>query len=206
VLLSFNVDDGSNTVAIGASIVPDLPMLVTGAEIGLESGDNIIVMYLGNSAMIVGKIASVGGSNYGASSAGRDAFLHNATNFGSANAGVTVATDSSITVPDWAHSCLLTMTGMATLHNSTASLDNITSQVRMVCPGQDDQFSGFVDAHAPAGQLSATYALFTNNSPVVPGNTLTFTYVVSSGTTWATDAGAQAIFMCQIQFFRESVS
>lgn len=204
VLLAFNPDDGSNTVGIGTSTLADLPLLVTGAEIGLSAGDNILVMYLGNSAMIVGKVASVGGSNYGASSVGRAGFIRSASNFGTTNAGTAVIVDTSIVVPGWARSALVTMTGFASLHNSTASLDNLASQLRLACPGQSDEFSGFVDTHAPASQLTSTYAFLADLMPVIPSQILTCTYLVASGVTWAVDASASATVSVQIQFFRES--
>lgn len=203
-LLAFDADDGSNTVLIGTTEVEDLSLLVTGAQIGLEAGDNIIVMYLGNSAMIVGKIASVGGPNYGASNDGHAGFLSNNTSSPSAsNAGVTVAT-GTIVAPGWANSASLTMLGDATLHNGSGALDNLWSVARCTRTGFADAFSGSAANAVPSTFFGSTYALFSSVIDVVPGSTMSFTYKIFAGTTWPADVNGFATLSVSAQFFREA--
>jgi hypothetical protein len=210
VLLSFDANDGTNTVGIGASELPNLPLLVTGAEIGLESGDNILVMYLGNSAMIVGKIATPGSANYGATLNGRfsrDGFVDNASGFAVAASptGTTVITETRIVVPSWANSCLLIMFGQAQMGNTSGALRALSSQVKMTCPGVIDNFSGSVATSVPNNTEDATFALFAERTDVTPGATLTFTYTLFGGAgAWPTDAGSIATMTAQLQYFRET--
>ena len=204
-LLSFSADDGSNVVAIGQAELPNLPMLQTGAEIGMEAGDNVLIMYLGNSAVILGKIATVGGPNYGASNSGHAGLLLNASNFGATVAGTTVITDSStIAAPGWANSVAVTMLGAASLHNGSGALDNLTSRVRLSRANFSDAFSAAAPAAVTSTFVGSTFALYANVVPVTPATPLTFTYtVITGGGTWPADAAAIATLSVAVQFFRE---
>jgi hypothetical protein len=212
VLTAFDADDGSNTVQIGPSTLAEpstnLPMLVTGAEIGLESGDNILVMFLGNTPMIVGKIASVGGPNYGASNNGRAGVLQSSagSSFGSTAAGTVVLTDTSVVVPGWARSVAVSMNGQATLNNNSGGLDNLQSQVKMHDPITGDHFSGHYPCAVPSTFEGSTTAVFDEVSAVTPGATLTFTYTIFSGTTWPARSDNIAGMTASLQFFREAAS
>lgn len=206
VLVEFNADDGTNVVQIGDSQIPNLKLAITGAEIGLESGDNILVMYLGNTAMIWCKIATPGGANYGASNNGRAGFRKTGlTSFGASTTGTTVYTDTSITVPEWANSGLVILFGAATVTNSGVN-NQLDSQVQLACPGQTTVTGTGFNVTVPAGFAGSTYSIVTDVVPLTPGATLTITYLTGAGGTFAPAASDHAEVSASVQFFRESAS
>lgn len=204
VLLDFNPDDGSNTVGIGPATLPDLPMLVTGAEIGLESGDNILVMYLGNTPMIVGKIASVGGPNYGVSNLGRDSFFLTLNNF-NIPAAVTILLTGTVAVPDWANSVSITLTGTINIDYGAGTATKLTSEVRFSSPSQGDSFSDGVAQTIQPNTLGGTHASFSDNQNVTPGETCTVTLKAFASVA-ITSGDGSAWLSCRTEFYREAAS
>jgi hypothetical protein len=206
VLVSFDANTGNNSVLIGQTTVTNLPMLVTGAEIGLEDGDNILVMYLGSTAMIVGKIATPGSANYGASNLARAGFVANASNWAVTTSGTTVITDTSITVPTWANSAQVIAFGGASTHNSLGTLDNWSSAILINMPGALQANSAEITTAVTSTQIGQTFAQFGDVIFVVPGATMTFEYaIISGGGTWAARTDNIATLFVAVEFFRESV-
>lgn len=207
-LTEFDVDTGANTVTVGQDTMTDLPLLVSGAEIGLEPGDTVVIAVLGEGTpAIMGKLATVGSTNYGSSNNGRAGITLSATDFANSTAGVTLIEDTSITVPTWANSALLTMFGSASMHNNSGSLDNWSSEVAMTS-GAGFAHSGSMNVAVPNGSVGSTYALFSEVVAVVPDESLLFQFAIISGAhNWPTDTNATTIagLTAQLQFFRESV-
>lgn len=207
-LVSFSADDGSNSVLIDQTTIDNMPLAVTGAEIGLETGDNVLIMYLGTTAMIFAKIATPGSANYGASNGGRAGFVDNISNWATSLAGTVVISDQTILVPGWAHSAQVTMLGSASTHNSQASgsFDNISSQVRVACPGQSDGFSATIPQAVGGTLIGSTFANYTDVLDVTPGQLLTFTYTIFTSTVaWTARSDNIATLFVSCEFFRESV-
>lgn len=205
VLLAFDPDDGSNQVVIGTSTLIDLPLLVTGAEIGLEPGDNVLVMYLGNSAMVVGKIATVGGPNYGLANAGKRSVFGSLFGWGTSAGETALVTDTSIVVPQWAHSISVNMVGSCTIHNNSASLDNIGSQAKITgLSGRLLVVSGEYLTGVPIGFFGSAHSHVALTLGVIPGETLKLAYSAFTGGSWPTDAASVANMSALVEFFRES--
>ena len=57
-LLSFSSIDGSNTVLVNGGVLTNVPMLLTGAEIEYNAGDPVLLLVLGNTYMLMGKVAA----------------------------------------------------------------------------------------------------------------------------------------------------
>jgi hypothetical protein len=200
-LVEFNPDDGSNTVGIGPARLTNLPMLVTGAEIGLEAGDNILVMYLGNTPMIVGKITSVGGPNYGASAVGRVSDVANGHIFGLPATGLC---SLSFTAPLWANSMVVMAFGGVSLHNNSGGLSNLFAQVEVTTPLGVGLGTGFNTA-VPDTFIGSALSQYINVNSTLPGG-VTTVVVNAGGGIWPTDSGANAQLDVNIQYFREAVS
>lgn len=207
-LVEFNPDDGTNMVQIGDSLIPNLPLARTGAEIGFTAGDNVIIMYLGNTAMIWCAIATPGSDNYGASNNGRASIVNNASGWGVPTAGNTVITDATTVVPGWANSAEIIMLGSASAKNTAAGAGDVGSQVRVSFPGGSDGFSSLDAQEVSSGGLAATFALYADTVDVTPGSVLTFSYTIFNGGTvaWSADANNHATMFAACQFFRESAS
>jgi hypothetical protein len=207
VLLEFDADDGTNLVQIGTSEIPNLPLARTGAEIGLQGGDNILVMYLGNTAMIFCAIATPGSANYGASNNGRAGIARSVSGgFGSSLASVTAISDTSIVVPGWAHSASVALNGQAQLQNNSGGADFLGSQVSVSDPGTGNHFSALYFGTVPASAFVVTTALFDDVIGVTPEATLSISYRVQSDQTWAANSNNNASLTASFSFFRESAS
>jgi hypothetical protein len=204
-LLAFDADDGSNTVQIGTSTIDDLPLLVTGAEIGLSAGDTVVVMYLGNTPMIVGKIASVGGPNYGASSTGHARFLDNLNGFGISSSGSILITDSTVTVPSWAHSAQLVAFGSAYIFNGAGVDCDFYVQFLWSDSAGNSGHSATIQGPSVAGKRNPAYAQYAELIPVGPGATLTFQLKALTSVTQPNDVNAFAGMTGYLEFYRESV-
>lgn len=204
VLTAFNSDTGANTVTLGSSTLTNLPMLVTGAEIGLTAGDNVLLSQMGNTYLIIGKVASVGGSNYGGANLGRNANEVNDANF-SVNPTGTVVGTLTFTVPGWAHSCQLWMMGQAAIHNNSGGLDNILGIVRASCPATTDGFTDGPITAVPSTFWGGASAMYVFTKAVVPGATLTCTFTLLTGVnTWPADALSYSSFFVLCDFYRET--
>lgn len=206
-LVAFDADDGTNTVLIGTTAVDNLPLAVSGAEIGLAAGDNVLIMYLGTTAMIWCKIATPGSANYGASNSGRSGLvLNTSAPFGlSATAVTTILSDSSIRVPAWAQSASLIMLGQAVVNNSSTQIDNWAVRARAAMPGLVDAFSAMRFGFLPQGDQGVTSALFADVIEVAPGQQMTISLEIASATvTWPSNAANAATLFAAVQFFRES--
>lgn len=208
-LAAFDPNDGSNTVVIGTSELVNLPMLVTGAEFGLEVGDIVSVRWMGNSAMIEGKIATVGGSNFGSSRTGNNSGLTQpaAGGFGITGGFVDnfVCTNGDDVAPGWARSMMIYAVGQASLHNTSGSLDNIQSSVSMTT-SLSLAFGVPISTAVANTQIGSTISNINGLFACVPGQPVTFKYSVKTGNTWPLDSAAVAEMWHTITFFREELS
>src|ERR1700744_4372382 len=68
IITSFNPADGSNTVIVNGGQITNVPMLLTGAEIEYAVGDPVLLLILGNTYMMMGKVAGVASPQYASAS------------------------------------------------------------------------------------------------------------------------------------------
>lgn len=211
-LVSFSADDGSNIVLLGTvdfgATLEDLAMLVTGAEIGLSPGDNVILMYLGNAVVIMGKIATVGGPNYGASNLGRSSADNDNTpgGFGIPLAGTIGLVPVSFPVPGWANSALIKANAGASLHNlgTTSSTGFAVLTVHNAAGGllavgtqlNIQTANGFVGAMS--SELNKVVGM-------TPNDTITLALDLHVNIAWPTDSGAGANMQAAVEFYREGI-
>lgn len=114
VILSFSTADGSNTVGVGASILTNVPMLLTGAEVKYTVGDPVLLLILGNTYMILGKVAMVGSSTFASASIATASANNSVTGFSPSTSDV-LLTSCTVTVPSWANTALVTAIGTVTI-------------------------------------------------------------------------------------------
>lgn len=204
VLRNFDADDGSNTVTVGPATLTNLPLLVTGAEIGLEPGDNILIMYLGNSAMIVGKIATVGGPNYGSGNAGIANFNSSVVGYGiTGGPSNLILSDGTIVAPKWANSAQITAVGTSAFLGT--SNQDVLVTMQYTDSGGSFFSSGSFSSPSQTTTRNPQYVQMAAMVPVVPGAAITFKYFLGVNTTVASDPTASAKISGYLNFFRESV-
>jgi hypothetical protein len=167
VLLEFDNGSGANMVAIGTSQIPNLPFLLTGAEVGFESGDNVLVMILGSSLMIIGKIASVGSDAFASRSISTQKTGGTGSGFALPTARTTLAT-CTLTVPPWAN------TASIVGHFTYSAQNNFGSGVDILIGMQlDGDDSGEFDGSGPsAARVSQAMGHATKHT-VAPNSLLT---------------------------------
>lgn len=105
-LLTFNTSTGANTVQLGTTVLTNVPLLLTGSETGLSAGNNVILMQIGNTYCILGRIATPGGASFASASTSSVSLSNTAQNFA---VGTSMATIVSITipVPTWANTAVV---------------------------------------------------------------------------------------------------
>ena len=109
IIKTFSTVDGSNTVIVGTSILTNVPMLLTGAEVNYLAGDPVILMILGNTYMLLGKVAMVGSSQFASASVSSASTSASTNNFAITSSAVTILT-ASIPVPSWANRAAVILT------------------------------------------------------------------------------------------------
>lgn len=168
VLLSFDPSDGSNTVGIGTSALPDLPMALTGAEIGYQSGDNVLVAFLGNTAMILCKIASVGSPAFGSHSLQTNKAGNSASTF-ALPATTTDLVTATLTVPQWA----TTMSAVASFGWSARNSLGTDTDIR-ISLDLDGDSSNIITGYGHTGSLVSMTLAHCAKHSVTPNTIVTF--------------------------------
>lgn len=103
IMKSFSNVNGANTVLVNGTLMTNLPLLLTGAEIDYSPGDPVLILVLGNTYSILGKVATVGSSQFASASIQSASTFVSTSGFGVGLTDVTILS-TSITVPAWANS------------------------------------------------------------------------------------------------------
>lgn len=198
-LTSFDPTTGANTVVVNGAALSNLPILITGAEVGLIPGATVWLMVINNTYAIMGQVAPVGSSAFGRESvATADAFAQ--------ASGFTMTTTpqnlvaTSINVPSWANHAQITMIGSMQIvsNSSVGTAGNFVIDVYndgTYHPGQRSQFL------YGSGAASTVTVAMTLSRAVTPGGSLGFTVQGNWSTTsvpsipsaWV-DLSASAVF------------
>lgn len=119
-ILTFSTINGANTVNVNGATLTNVPMLLTGAEVNYAPKDPVLLLLLGNTYMLMGKVASVGSPRFASASIATASASSGATGFALTPTFVALAA-CSVTVPSWANTALVTAIGTVSLGPSTAS-------------------------------------------------------------------------------------
>lgn len=198
VILSFSTVDGTNTVSISGAVLANVPMLLTGAEIQYSTGDRVVLMVLGNTYLMVGKVAVPGGTSYASASQASASASNSILGVGlSTSFGVIAST--SLAVPPWANQASVTLIGSVTAANPS-SVSNAIMWASV-------QISG-----ASATPLFSTGVLPALDNPitcgdvqtvaVTPGGTLTGSLSANTNVTF-TAVAANAFTVRLMAIFRK---
>jgi|ERR1700758_2890103 len=172
IITSFSTVDGSNTVLVNGGVLTNVPMLLTGAEVNYTQGDPVLLIVLGNTYMILGKVAGVATPQYASASATTTGYFQATTGTiaYSPSAFVTLAT-ANITVPTWSNR--MTFAGIAEAQFIGTSGLDVDVLIDQVMNGND---SGGLDGWSSAGGHNQVFSKFQSGvQTVIPGSTITAT-------------------------------
>lgn len=198
--------EGTLTVTTGQVTLTDVPLLVSGAEIGLTAGDTVELAVTGSGALVImGKLAIPGSADYGSSNVGHAGTFANASNFAlSTVADTVICSSTDIVAPPWANSADLIVAALGEAFNN-GTTDRFVSRVRVQSTGNPDHFTGGAFVTAPGSSTGSTYATFADVVPVAPGQPVTIKYEMwAEAHTWAAAAAMTAGFNARAAFYRES--
>ena len=102
-MLAFNPLDGTNQVTVNGGVIPNVPMLLTGAEVSYTLGDPVLLLVLGNTYMLLGKVATAGGPLFASVSTATGAYSANAVNTAYTASATTTINTATLQVPSWAN-------------------------------------------------------------------------------------------------------
>jgi hypothetical protein len=174
-VISFNPVDGTNTVNVSGTVLTNLPMLLTGAETDYSVGDHVMLLVLGNTYMIVGKVAVPGSSSYASASQAFASSSNVVTNVGSSTT-VSVVVSTSLTVPPWANQAMVWLIGTAQAVNTGGGTGAFYSQVQIDVLASTPLLVTLV----PSGSATPLTSGDVQTMAVTPGGSITgYTYTAA---------------------------
>jgi hypothetical protein len=195
-ILTFSNINGANTVKVNGATLTNVPMLLTGAEVNYTAGDSVLLLVLGNTYMLLGKVAMVGSAQFASASVTTASATAGNTTF--AIPATTIVNGASLTlsVPPWANRAAIIGSHILGVTYGTTS-GWVSGGITL--DGEVGHLQG-ATAQATWQWLVAT-ALSTTHT-VTPGGTLTCTgqaealFAIGSGSASST-LNATAIFYKQ---------
>jgi hypothetical protein len=119
-IVTFDTATGHNTVSVMGATLTDVPMLATGAEILYTAGDPVMLLVIGNTYSLLGKVVSAGSTRYAGATVSAAANGNSASNFAVGTSTAALAT-ASIAVPTWATKAAVTIYAIAVTHDVGAT-------------------------------------------------------------------------------------
>jgi hypothetical protein len=187
-LLSFSTVDGSNTVLVNGGVLTNVPMLLTGTEVNYSPSDPVLLIILGNTYMLLGKVAGVASAQFASASVATQAALGTASGFAfPATPGGADYVSTTLTVPSWSNHVAIQAFGSITVKNNFGA--DVDINIRLRLAGVP---SNFTDNYGKNGSYNTMTLGFSITQAVTPGSTLTCTTVGSCTGGFTADAGNQA--------------
>lgn len=160
--------DGSNTVNVAGTLLTDLPILNGGDTVNLADGDVVVLMRLGGSWAILGRVIIPGGAAIATAAVGFGGVGTSVHNFAvTTTSSAPTGASLDVAVPVWANTATVTALATVSVQNTTASNDFLFARTVINGTGGGENFVG-VPAGAWGGATShAIRTAFT----VTPGGT-----------------------------------
>lgn len=183
VIVSFNTVDGTNTVSVSGTVLANVPMLLTGAEVQYSAGDRVVLMVLGNTYLMIGKVAVPGSATYASATVSQSSVRNVVSNYAVA-ATPTIINTVTQTVPPWANHALFMGSFWGSAANTGAGDQDL--EIAMALNGDiGATLWSFCRAGFPNGGTVGHFV----NMAVTPGSTVTHT-----GSLWCTAAMTASVF------------
>lgn len=195
IITAFSTIDGSNTILVNNAALTNVPMLLSGAEVNYAKGDPVLLLVLGNTYMLLGKVAGVATPQYAsASSAYSGYFASTASQSYTSPASVTLAV-ANIVVPVWANRMTFFGVAEVSFKNGSGQPDSDCVVQHIMAGYQSGSFLNWASAnsHNQKFEKSQTGVQWA----VTPGSTIqasAFWSCTTSGTINASQVSGTCIF------------
>lgn len=200
-ITAWDANSGTNTVDLAGGTLTNVPILNTGEAIALKAGHVVVLMGLGLSWFIIGRVTAPNDPNFAAASVAFGSAGSQLFGF-SLSTTLTVKTSSNeLVVPDWADEAIVFVGGHMHALNTTASRDTLSFQVG--CQGGNGGgITQTVEAGWPAHAAAVSRNLFTGLSG---GETLQITGEARCGVGPFGVTGSNAMFIHAIAVYKSNV-
>lgn len=198
VIASFSKVDGSNSVVVGTTVIPNVPMLLTGAEINYVAGDPVILMVMGNTYMLLGKVAMVGSSQFASTTLATASARNTALGGGLSTTAHSVLTSATVTVPSWANHVSLLVCGVTCYFNNFGADTDVFIQV-----SANGDVSSFIDGYSHAASWEGQTMVYSSDQTVSPGAVLTCSTLGWCNGGFSGQAGTVASVFIQATFTKQ---
>lgn len=200
-ITAWDTDTGTNTVDMAGGTLTNVPILNTGEAIALKAGHVIVLMGLGLSWFIIGRVTPPNDPNFAAASVAFGSAGAQVTGFSLSMTLTVKASSNELVVPDWADEAIVFVGGHMHASNTTASRDTLSFQVG--CQGGNGGgITQTVEAGWPAHAAAVSRNLFTGLSG---GETLQITGEARSGAAAFGVTGSNAMFIHAIAVYKSNV-
>lgn len=173
-VIAYTPATGANTIRYRGTDLADLPILDNDGVIGLTVGDAVILIRLGASLAILGRLLAPGDPRFAGSAVGIGTSSQSVLGFALSTTATAIAT-RTLTVPSWANWMDAQVVADATVENPTAASDYVYLRTRIEGTDGGENFMGV--AAAPGtfpNRLAALSSSGIRSQPVTPLATVTF--------------------------------
>lgn len=203
-VLTWDPDDGSNTVDVGGGTLTNVKVLSTGEAIALKAGHVVSLLGQGGTWWIIGRIAGFGDPDFAGSSVAFEAVDAQASNF-ALSTGFVEKVSTSLNVPAWADEALVTVSVTMTAHNNRGVEDFVYLYAAISGLTSGAAFTG---ASATSGSALSWPSLSHTHTATVstsgPSTIAVSGYALSQGGAWTADANNR-IFLAASAVYRSTV-
>lgn len=134
VVVTFDPDNGQNTVAVAGGVLTDLPLVNTGAVIDIAAGDVVVLMRLRSSWAILGKIVNPGAEDYGVRAVEVQPLGWFGSGFALTTSYVTQA-GTDLEAPEWANMAAVIAIGTISIWNTSGATRFVQAQTTISLDG-----------------------------------------------------------------------
>lgn len=203
-VLTWDPDDGSNTIDVGGGTLTNVNVLSTGEAIALKSGHVVTLLGQGGSWWILGRVAGFGDPDFAGSSVSFETVQAQASNFALSTSFVEKVS-TSVNVPAWADEALVTVSVTMTAHNNRGVEDFVYLYAAISGLTSGAAFTG---ASATSGSALSWPSLSHTHTATVstsgPSTIAVSGYALSQGGAWTADANNR-IFLAASAVYRSTV-
>lgn len=193
-VVAFNQGTGEGVYNLAGAILTNLPLVSSSESLEIQAGDSVVLMRLGSSFAVLGRVVTPNSANRLATSAvAFDANSQGTTNFAittfSGTPGANVKTTATLTVPSWANQAAILASAICVGKQPTTPVPAgsvMTTQVLI---------DGATDPQKPQGYVSTadnhvvlTYPSLSRVLTVAGGATITVTAEMWASGNWGTNS------------------